>query len=431
MTRRPSPKVAAFVILGGLGVLAGTGLRRPEAAAIGLAFLLGLLLALVLAEEPKIEVDMTLERDRVLQGETVVIQLTFFAPRGCHWLRYLLVLPPGLTPRERGPVRGLRLAPGREQTVRFDVDATRWGGMRVGPIVLEARDALGAVAWDAVVDRRLALRVHPREEALARAIRPRETQVFAGDEVARSRGEGIEFAEVRPYAPGDSARSINWRRTTRSRELYVNDTHPERNADVVLFLDSFTDVTHEGGGTLDTAVRGAVSLARHYAGRRDRVGVIGFGGSLRWLLPAMGAQQMARIADALIDTEVMFSYAWKGVDVIPPRTLPPRAMIVALTPLLDERAITALLDLRGRGFDLSIVEVSPELAAGGRGGVKARSGSEADEVGHRLWRLQRELLRDRYRRLGVPIAAWTPGTPLAPVIEEIERFKRFARVGRS
>ena len=45
--------------------------------------------------------------------------------------------------------------------------------------------------------------------------------------------------------------------------------------------------------------------------------------------------------------------------MIPRRVLPPQALVIALTPLLDQRTITALLDLRARGFDLAVVDVSP------------------------------------------------------------------------
>src|SRR5439155_19358077 len=92
----------------------------------------------------------------------------------------------------------------------------------------------------------------------------------------------------------------------------------------------------------------------------DCVGIVGFAGILRWLLPGTGVIQLYRIAEALIDTEIILNYAWKDIDVIPTRTLPPQALVLALTPLLDDRAVSALLDLRARGFDLAVVEVSPE-----------------------------------------------------------------------
>ena len=41
------------------------------------------------------------------------------------------------------------------------------------------------------------------------------------------------------------------------------------------------------------------------------------------------------------------------------RTLPPQALVIGLTALLDERSAGALLDLRARGFDVAVVEISP------------------------------------------------------------------------
>ena len=46
--------------------------------------------------------------------------------------------------------------------------------------------------------------------------------------------------------------------------------------------------------------------------------------------------------------------------MIPARTLPPQALVIAVTPLLDARSIAALLDLRGRRLRPRVVEVSPE-----------------------------------------------------------------------
>ena len=84
---------------------------------------------------------------------------------------------------------------------------------------------------------------------------------------------------------------------------------------------------------------------------------------LNWLLPATGPRQLYRIVDAMLDTQIILSYAWQDLVVVPRRTLPPQALVVALTPLLDDRAATALLDLRARGFDLSR---DRDLAAGAR-----------------------------------------------------------------
>ena len=207
----------------------------------------------------------------------------------------------------------------------------------------------------------------------------------------------MEFADLRLFAPGDRVRSINWRASARRDELVVNERHPERNADVILFLDTFADARAGGRSTLDLAVRATATLAARYLERRDRVGLVSFGGVLRWLTPGMGSTQRYRIVDALLESEIVFNYAWKDVSVIPARVLPPQALVVAVTPLLDDRAVEALADLRARRYDLAIVEVSPI-------GFTEPGESESDQLAHRLWVLRRErdprALRAARRRRG-------------------------------
>jgi len=134
-------------------------------------------------------------------------------------------------------------------------------------------------------------------------------------------------------------------------------------------------------------------------------------------LPAMGARQIYRIVDALIDSEVVLSHVWRGIEIIPPRTLPPRSLIVALTTLIDERTVAALLDLRARHFDVAVVEVMAEPFA--------QPGShDAAKLAGRLWHLDRAATRLRYRRLGVPIVQWRPGEPLAGPLAEAQQLGR-------
>ena len=141
---------------------------------------------------------------------------------------------------------------------------------------------------------------------------------------------------------------------------------------------------------------------------------------LNWLLPATGMTQLYRIVDSLLDTEIVLNYAWKDLDVIPRRTLPPKALVIALTPLLDERAAGALIDLRARGFDLAIVEISPiPFVEPGR--------QELQLLAYDIWKLRRDALRGQYERAGVPVAVWNDDVPLVAALEEVRAFRRYAR----
>src|SRR4029079_11108347 len=102
-------------------------------------------------------------------------------------------------------------------------------------------DALTRCAGDGNCEGRERLRVYPREERLRQLVRPARTQLGAGNQVSRSRGDVIEFADLRPFNAGDRLRLIHWRASARRGELWVTELHPERNADVVIFLDTFAE----------------------------------------------------------------------------------------------------------------------------------------------------------------------------------------------
>jgi len=415
-----SNRLPAYLALGGAGLLAGLVLGRPEPVVLAAPLLLAAAAGLALAGPPDLEVRVRLDRERALEGEEVELEVTIRARRRVAWLDLEIALPPGLAEVRRAGDGAAALRAGTTRTVRRRLACRRWGGRLVGQLTLRARDQLGFFSYREQVRHPLPLRVYPRAEAVRRLLPPAETQAFAGNEVSRRKGDGIEFADIRPFVAGDRVRRINWRASARRGELQVNEMRPERNSDVVVFLDTFTDLADPTGTSLEMTVRAAAALVDGYLRRRDRVGLVGFGGTLRWLRPAMGERQLYRLIDALIDTQVVLSYAWKGLEVIPRRTLPPESLVVAFTPLLDERSLGALLDLRGRGYDLTVIELSPlAFVRPGR--------RETERLAYRLWAMERDALRGRFLSLGVPVVTWRRGEPLDGVLAVASRFRRGAR----
>ena len=420
MTRAASPRLLGYAALAAAGLVAALALRRPELAVLAAPFAALLVVGLQLAEEPDVRVALVLDRDRAVEGDELDAELLVRSERGAARVEVALALPAGLEVADGGPpAAAFSLAPGEERAVPLRLRCARWGRVQVGDVRVRVRDALRLLAWERRVDRRRPLKVYPRAERLRALVAPLETQASTGNEVARAKGDGLEFADTRPFAPGDRVRSINWRASARRGELVVNERHPERNADVILFLDSFAEARTVDESTLDHAVSATATLAARYLARRDRVGLVSFGGILRWLAPGSGLQQRYRLVDALLETEVEFSYAWKDVNVIPARTLPPKALVLAVTPLLDPRSVAALLDLRARGYDLAVVEVSPvPFVEPGE--------PELDRLAHRLWLLRREELRSRFERAGVAVARWGEDAPLEAALEGVRSYRRRA-----
>ena len=68
-------------------------------------------------------------------------------------------------------------------------------------------------------------------------IRIRSPGRGAGTHLSPQTGRGMEFAEVRPYQPGDDIRSIDWRHTARRGRPYTKLFHEEREQVRLLLVD--------------------------------------------------------------------------------------------------------------------------------------------------------------------------------------------------
>jgi len=419
-----SPRLAQYLGLAALGLIAALASRRAELVVVAAPFALIVAAGLLLEGRPQVKAWLTIDRVRALEGEEIAALIELNTDTSIDMLELHLVVPQGLSVVEGDNPCSLRLGAGDERTLPLTLRCERWGSVEFGDIRLRARGRIGMLAWEGCIRRPHRLQIYPRPELLQSLVAPLDTQLAAGDLVARVRADGLEFADTREFVPGDRLRSVNWRASARHGELIVNERHPDRNADVVLFLDSFAEArsSDEGDGTLERAVRAAATLAGRYLARRDRVGLVTFGGILRWLEPGGGIVQRYRLIDALLETGVEFSYAWKDVNIIPARTLPPKALVIAVTPLLDERSIAALFDLRARGHDVVIVEVSPEDVVSPAAGL--------DALAYRLWLLQRGALRARFERSGVAVARWGDELPLDAGLEGVRAFRRRARLSR-
>jgi uncharacterized protein (DUF58 family) len=423
VTRKGSPRIVGYAALAAVGLIGGLALRRPELAVAAAPFALILAIGLRSARAPGVSVDLTFSTDRAVEATEIDAVLEASADRAVDRLELVLELPHGMEVADGSGAHAVRLRAGELRELALSVRCNRWGVFDLGRIDVQARDALRLVTWEARFERPHSVKAYPTPMTLQTLLAPLETQAFAGSEVARMKGDGVEYADIRDFVPGDRVRSINWRASARRQGLVVNERHPERNTDVVLFVDSFADVRGDGVSVLEQAVRAAASLATRYLERRDRVGLVGFGGVLRWLHPGMGETQRYRLIETMIETGVEPTYTWRDVNLIPARILPTASLVLALSPLVDQRFIAALEDLRGRRFDVAVVEVDPvPLVDPGP--------SEAERLAYRLWLLEREVIRARLVALGIGIATWGD-RDLDTALEEVRTYRRYARLARA
>ncbi len=416
--RTRSPRLLPYTALAAGGLLTALLAGRPEFAVLATPFAVILVVGLALAEEPSFTVDVATDTARVLQGDTIEVVVTVTSTVSLPRLEVGLKLPDGLrVTGEKGDAAALAVVvtPDDPVVLRWRLSCERWGALRIGMVTVRGHDRSGLLRWSADCDRRLSLRVLPSAGTLRSLVKPHRTLVTAGNQVTRAKGEGVEFADIRPFRVGDRPCSVNWRATARRDGLWVNEQYYERNADIVLFLDSFAD-PGVANPSLERAVQAACSLAAGYLRNRDRVGVIDFGG-LQWVVPSMGQAALYRIIDVVVAATPLRTDANRTLRVISPHLLPPRSLIIALTPLLDERIDDVLIELRRRNFDLIVIEVDPESEVVDPDGPFG-------PLAHRLWLLERDRRRHALERLGAIVVRWQRDDQLAQVMVEVDRWHR-------
>lgn len=104
-------------------------------------------------------------------------------------------------------------------------------------------------------------------------------------------GRSVDFAEHRPYMPGDDIRRIDWRVFGRSDRFYVKEFEADTNANFTIVLDASRSMAYGSQGItkLDYARFMAASLAWFARRQRDRVGLVTFDQEIISAIPPSGA----------------------------------------------------------------------------------------------------------------------------------------------
>lgn len=305
--------------------------------------------------------------------------------------------------------------------------ALRWGRHPVGPAGVRVAVADGLLVSRPVIAEPTLVTVYPKTEPFEAVEAMPRAAGLVGAHHSRRPGEGGELAGVRVFTPGDRLRRIDWRVSLRAKQLHVAATLSDRDAEVVLLLDVLAEAGRSGGITgaasvLDTTVRAAAAIGEHYLHRGDRVAMLEFGPTARRLRPATGRRQYLTVLEWLLDVRAE-SWPHEAYEqVFGPQLLSSDALVVVLTPLLDERSAQMLAQLARSGRFVVAVDTLPaDLPP-----PKSRGWSE---VAFRLWRLDRDVMIEQLREHGVPVVRWAGAGSLDQVLRDVSRLATAPRAG--
>ncbi|HEX8707254.1 MAG TPA: DUF58 domain-containing protein [Pyrinomonadaceae bacterium] len=172
-------------------------------------------------------------------------------------------------------------------------------------------------------------------------------------------GLSQEFAEHRPYLPGDELRRIDWRVYARTDRLYVKESEEETNAPVRLLLDVSASLGYapRGVSKLDYARYLVAALAYLATRQGDRVGLLCFAEEVRALLPARGGERhLQTILVALEGLQASGETRTGPMILRAAGEWKRRGLVVLVSDLYDvrEEIVDAVTRLRRVGYDVIV-----------------------------------------------------------------------------
>ncbi|HXY65303.1 MAG TPA: DUF58 domain-containing protein [Mycobacterium sp.] len=263
--------------------------------------------------------------------------------------------------------------------IRATVEVVAHGGLLTGTGTVDAADVT----------------VFPMTPPQPTALPPTELLDRLGTHLTRHIGRGVEYADIRTYVPGDQLRTVNWPVSARRGRLHVTQRLTDRSADVVVLIDGYPQPAGPATASTERTVRGAAQVVQTALRNGDRAGIVALGGRRpRWLGADIGQRQFYRVLDTVLAAGNEFETT---TGTLAPRAaIPPGAIVVAFSTLLDTEFALSLIDLRRRGHVVVAVDVlqgSPFAA-------------QQDPLVDRMWTLQRSAMYRDMGTVGVDVVAW-------------------------
>ena len=300
---------------------------------------------------------------------------------------------------------------GRQTVV---VAADRWGRYPIqGRITVGARG--GLLQGTGVVDAADVF-VFPTAPPQSTEIPRTDLLDRLGTHLTRYIGPGVEYADVRRYVPGDLLRTVNWPVSARRGSLHVTERLTDRAADVVVLVDKYPQPAGPATEATDRTVRGAVQVVQSALRSGDRAGVVALGDRRpRWLDADIGRRQFYRVLDAVLAVDGGFETT--PGTLAPRAAVPPGAIVIAFSTLLDTEFALALIDLRKRGHTVVAVDVLEG----------APFENDVDRLVTRMWSLQRSFMYRDMGTIGVDVVAWREVDTLEQAMQLVPDHRRQVR----
>jgi uncharacterized protein (DUF58 family) len=180
------------------------------------------------------------------------------------------------------------------------------------------------------------------------------------------KGFSVEFADFRPYQPGDDLRYVDWKIAARADRWVVKQYEEETNLRATLILDVSRSMDWRGAPAAERLTKRGyaeqltAALALLLLRQRDAVGLVRFDDAVRTSVPPRArTTQWRRVLATLAEPSGGRASDVAAALAQAARLVTRRGMIILLSDLLVDvdAALPALRGLRAAGHDVTVLHI--------------------------------------------------------------------------
>lgn len=371
----------AWLIVGGLLLLAGFAAGEPAIAAVGLVVVVlgGVSRYWSRHLFDRVTLDRKAGERRGFVGEAIPLEVTLEnrKPLPLPWFEWRLGMAETLkveaeqvasavVPGLHWLVRKGALGWYQRQQWKFTMRPTERGFHQIGPATIRSSDLLGVFPRAHEDDTEDHLIIFPHVLSLEDLGLPSDRPFGERKGGERIFEDPLRIAGLREYRPGDPLKRIDWKATARDGELRSRVYEPSATQQIYLMVNIDT-MLHAWEGylrnELERVVSAAASVAVWAAGARYAVGILANGAfpnadrPIR-LPPSRSRDQVTRVLEALAVVQPLTMGDLAGAIEREASRIPRGSTIVIIASLLPERLCGVIARLHSEGHSIFVLGTS-------------------------------------------------------------------------